>query len=310
MKIFIILILIILLISVPIYCIMINKENKYTLIIGPSDYYYITKINKYYNMYKLYINLLKELNINTKINNNLLYKIRKIYNKPIIYCIKKKNDVYRSELYFYHKLLLPYNSPNSENIKISKKNMINIINLIKNNDYIETINNIYKLFDSIHLFSIDIDNIDKIDIYTLVNIGLEQNNKKMIVYHPGAVSYDLITNNVLIKTVYFSYSTYKDLQESLLKEFGKKFETNINNILKDMNEIAINPKRIIYHYKFNKIGIYLLGVNYDSFTFFIKKYNYLNAFNDEVYKYLTYDIVINYDIINFTLTETGYSNYF
>jgi len=274
-----------------------NPDINY--IINPSDFV-ILDYNKHCDN-KLELSQEMLLNCGCSINViNKIFNIKYKIKKNLVYGIKKKGDVYRIEIYLYKKNI----NNNSDNINRQfKQNLIIILNelgIVYTNNIDSTINNL-----DIYLVSFDIDLLDftfdnKLHFYI-------KNDKKSY-----TITYDIINNNIVFESYFVRLFNYDELRYVLNELKKNGLNNNWDYLIEDLKNISKKPHSIMFHYKYynNNLGFYLFGNNYIELDNFLKKFNYKKLYsNKEKFKDLSFDLVINYDLLNNQISGTGFSDY-
>jgi len=295
---------------------IIDNSKNINYIINPSHYKILKKID-YYDKFITTKILLKNININDRIFN-LYKKIKNKINKNIVYGIKKKDNIYRLELYIYKKELS--NNLNNLNYykEMSNENLLNnvliLLSLIDNTLDIENIKKKLELLllkYKINIFSFDI-NLDnsfynnKIHIYT----SLYNNNNNN--YYSYTYEYDFINDILILESNYFNFKNYDELYDYLDK--NNNINCNINDIINELKDIGPKCESINFHHKYynNSFGLYLINNDFIYLKKFLKKYNYkkINIDDEKLFNNLNFDFVINYSYDNCKINGTGFSDIF
>jgi hypothetical protein len=234
----------------------------------------IYKFINYYNMssYKNYFNKIENLNVKL----------------PIVYAIKKYNNKYEFEVYYYRYL---HNRKNLYDIDLDDyNNFININDLYKLNPYIK---NSKLLHSNFIILSYDI------------NIDFFENNSPIInyyyggkhsQYHDGIWSYYILeenSNNNKIKR-----TNEYGLLDIIFNKFNK--EKYLVNLFSESDSIIFFSKK-----PFKKlVSIYIEYTSYNKFIKFLEYFNYdkeiinfcLKTY-DNTYKFcVSYDFDMDYNI--------------
>jgi hypothetical protein len=310
---------------------------KINYIINPSNYQILKKVD-YYNKFITTEILLKNINVDSRILE--LYKnITKKINKRIVYGIKKKDNVYRLELYIY-KNILTFNNNNTNEKDENDNDFLNYVLLLlslineqshnkdMNIDNIKTKLKLLMLNYNISIFSFDI-NLDnsfynnKIHLYTH---SYQDNIMQFNTY-----DYDFINDILILESDYFPINSYDELYNFLnnnQSQFKINFQEintinkkcNINDIINELKYIAPNCKSIIYHHKYynNSFGIYLINNDYNCLKKFIKKYDYKESDDsvlwtrdyENLFTNLNFDFGINYSYVDCKINGTGFFDFF
>jgi len=284
----------------------VNNNIKINYIINPSHYKILKQVD-YYDKFITTEILLNNININDRIMN--LYKnIRDTINKKVVYGIKKKDNVYRLELYIYRHILA-YN--NRDNDKDFLNHTLMLLSLIDNNLDINDIEIKLKLLMKKHyinIFSFDI-NLDnsfynnKIHIYTY---SYEVNKIKYNTYE-----YDFINDILILESDFFEINNYDELYDFLDK--NNNINCDINSIINELKDIAPECKTINFHHKYynNSFGLYLINNDFIYLKKFLKKYNYKEIDNyDNLFDNLNFDFVVNYKYEDCKINGTGFADFF
>jgi hypothetical protein len=280
-------------------------------VINPSDYV-IENDYQIYNKDKINFTNVMFNNIDADPNLiNKLIKIREKIKKNLVYGIKKKENLYRVEIYLYSKEITEkdYEKTDYEKFKNDLKIILEEFNS-KYNDNIEKIMN----SKNIALLSLDIDLQDcsfnnKLHLYENPNIKDEMYNDIYFTH-----TYD-IEKNILEKESFFLRVYNYDHLNLLINKMNLKLETKIKKkyLLKKLEELKKDATNFMFHYKYynNSIGIYLIKNDYNALLNFLKIYNF--KFKDSIKKCniekLSFDLVINYDINSGTINGTGFSDF-
>ena len=291
----------------------IEKSKKMINIINPSDY--IINENKFIPLedkYNLTKYMLEQINASSKVYT-ILQNIKEITNKNVVYGLKKKDDLYRIEVYLYSKNTnqTNYNNVNLQQFKRDINNILKIFNINKEE-------NISKLIDTYHviLVSFDIDlngNFnDKLHLYTKSK-DKDAIHKKLDFIESSnyTIDYDININKIKLESFFTRVNTFRELKEIL--EYYKLNGDNINveDFIKELKDINSLSRNIMMHYKYynNSIGIYFINNDISITNKFLLKYNYPIQIDEEIYKDLKTDVVINYSIPENRINGTGFSDF-
>lgn len=291
------------------YLINLKDFEKINYIINPSDYEVIRFCDEYYK-FDSTNEMLGNLNVNNELLS-LLKDIRFSINKELTYGIKLKDNKYRLEIYLYGKPLTINNNTLDTDINELINNTIKILKILNFKlDENTVINKLIETSKSNDLFLISFD-ININDPYYNNKLHLYTRNFKLNKFF--TIEYDLINNNIVSESFFIKIKNYELLKEYLLNFKDIKIKCNIDNIIQELKEISSNNNGIIFHHKYynNSIGFYLCDSSFDDLDKFLKKYNYKKLYdNENLFKKLSFDLVVNYSLDSCTINGTGFFDIF
>lgn len=310
---FVIIILCILIIYYIYYS--INCSSKLINLINPCNYSIssidLIKEEQKIDLTKLF---LKEIKASAKVFR-ILKNIKKIINKNLVYSIKKKDFVYRLELYLYGKEIDPkdYSITNKSKFLDDVKKILKYFNHNFSNKLNKIINDKNITITS---FDLDLDGNfnDRIHLYMMSSDKKDEiiNHVEFIKNSHYTLDYDLRKDTFEYESFFTRLFNLNEL-ETVLDYYKniKGYKIDIKYIFDEIYKINPSVNYIMFHYKYynNSIGIYFVNNDVKIMNKFFKLYNYPFEINERTYKDFNFDIGINYIIDDNKINSSGFFDF-